>query len=57
MDEKTIHSTYKGYTIVKVTQPSGRVTYDIQDGAGFPVEWAHERLSVARATINAIVEK
>jgi len=51
MGEKHVfHSKYKGWTIFKVTQDSGRVTYDIYNPNGDFVS-IHERLQVARAHI------
>lgn len=47
------HSVYKGYTITKVTQSNGRVTYDVTDPSGYPYETGCERLVIARAEINA----
>lgn len=51
------HSKYKNHTIIKVTQESGRVTYDIEDENGYADSWAHESLAVARAEINAKIEQ
>lgn len=52
MEHKTVHSKYKGFTIVKVVQDSGRVTYDILDSAGRPWEWALPTLKLAKVTID-----
>lgn len=52
----SFHSNYKGYNIIKVTQSNNRVTYDIKTLDNSPVEWAHESLKVARATIDSIIE-
>lgn len=53
MEQHEKHSVYKGFEIVKVTQDSGRVTYDIYDPQGEPWEWAAETLRIARATIDS----
>lgn len=59
-DVSEFHSNYKGYGIYKVTQPSGRVTYDIYLGnekSPFEmVDFAFSTLAIAKATINAEVE-
>lgn len=58
----SFHSTYKGFDIYKVTQGNGRITYDIYEkGSSYPsingrVEIAIERLAIAKATINSIIE-
>lgn len=61
MDTYTKHSTYKGVNIWKVTQPSGRVTYDLTVPnpklPGYwteePIDGCFESLAVARAYIRA----
>lgn len=48
---------YRGYVIETVTQESGRKTYDVRTTSGEIVEWASERLAVAKALIDAIVDE
>lgn len=60
-DVSEFHSNYKGYGIYKVTQSSGRVTYDIYlSNTKTPfdlVELAVSNLAIVRATINAEMER
>lgn len=57
MSETVTHTrTYRGYRIETVVQSSGRKTYDIRTLSGSPVEWAAERLDVARAVVDSIME-
>lgn len=50
-------TTYRGYTIAKVVQGSGRVTYDVRTPDGQPDSWAHEKAAIARAEIDAAIEQ
>ncbi|ASZ75049.1 hypothetical protein FDI69_gp136 [Rhodococcus phage Trina] len=57
MSERKVDARqYKGFTIETIEQDSGRKTYDIRDSNGNIVEWAAYNLSVAKATVNAILE-
>ena len=55
------HSKYKGYYIYKVTQDSGRVTYDIfsysHANMFTALEVGVERLAVAKAIISSEVSQ
>lgn len=55
MEAKQHHSFYKGFEIIKVTQDSGRVTYDYQrpNDPFFSRETGFEKLAVCRADIRA----
>ena len=48
---------YRGYIIQTVIQGSGRRTYDIRELDGTPWEWALCSLKVAKATIDAELER
>lgn len=49
------HSVYRGHQIVKVTQGSGRVTYDALDPHGDIVVLGCHSLAVVRAEVTAEV--
>lgn len=53
-----IHSIYKGYEITKVTQDSGRVTYDVRttDQHREVIIHAISNLQITKAEINAELE-
>lgn len=61
METSEFHGMYKGYYIFKVTQDSGRVTYDIytskQPVMFNALELGVERLAVAKAIISSEVSQ
>lgn len=59
MSAETVTSArrYRGYIIETVTQDSGRKTYDIRTADGEIVEWAAERLVIAKAFIDATIDQ
>lgn len=57
METVTSSRKYRGYVIETVTQESGRKTYDVRTADGVIVEWASERLAIAKAFIDAIVDE
>ena len=55
-DTKQAVNGYKGYRVTKVTQPSGRKTYDITAPDGQLCDMAVANLAIVRATINAYLQ-
>lgn len=58
METYTAERKYHGYIIKTCTQDSGRKTFDVYEADGVTdVEWACESLAIAKAGVDAEIER